>query len=236
MIDNDYTGDPRYIHITKQGKVIDSVRPLRNKYSDAVIRDKRLIDVLDKAGKTEYMSSTVSNRNPFGIPSWIFNQPERMPEAHFSKTQFLDSCKIHGCVGTDGYGRRTFGYVSLDAVTKNQDIVDKYKCLIATSFDINQKMASQRVVCKSHEICTDSFLLLGVFDTEQETINCDKYLGTKFASCMLYQRKIQQTNSKKLFEYLPLQDFTEEWTDEKLYRKYGLDKADIDFIEENFKT
>ena len=36
----------------------------------------------------------------------------------------------------------------------------------------------------------------------------------------------------KIFNsFIPLQDFNEEWTDEKLYKKYGLTQEEIDFIE-----
>ena len=31
--------------------------------------------------------------------------------------------------------------------------------------------------------------------------------------------------------FVPMQDFTQEWTDEKLYKKYGLTQEEIDFIE-----
>ena len=37
--------------------------------------------------------------------------------------------------------------------------------------------------------------------------------------------------SKLVFSFVPLQDFSEPWTDEKLYKKYGLTKEEIAFIE-----
>lgn len=36
---------------------------------------------------------------------------------------------------------------------------------------------------------------------------------------------------KKVYSFVPMQDFNEEWTDEKLYKKYGLSKEEITFIE-----
>ena len=35
----------------------------------------------------------------------------------------------------------------------------------------------------------------------------------------------------KAYEFVPLQDFSETWTDEKLYKKYGLTSDEIAFIE-----
>jgi site-specific DNA-methyltransferase (adenine-specific) len=38
---------------------------------------------------------------------------------------------------------------------------------------------------------------------------------------------------KKAYSLVPLQDFKQSWTDEKLYKKYNLNKEEINFIESN---
>lgn len=40
-----------------------------------------------------------------------------------------------------------------------------------------------------------------------------------------------QVVSKKVYSFVPVQDFNERWTDEKLYKKYGLSKDEIAFID-----
>ena len=40
-----------------------------------------------------------------------------------------------------------------------------------------------------------------------------------------------QNISKDKFQFVPLQDFSHPWTDEMLYKKYGLDDNEIAFIE-----
>ena len=37
--------------------------------------------------------------------------------------------------------------------------------------------------------------------------------------------------TKDRFAFVPIVDFTEPWTDEKLYKKYGLTEEEIAFIE-----
>lgn len=37
--------------------------------------------------------------------------------------------------------------------------------------------------------------------------------------------------SRDKFQFVPLQDFSHPWTDEMLYKKYGLDPKEIEFIE-----
>jgi len=37
--------------------------------------------------------------------------------------------------------------------------------------------------------------------------------------------------TKETFVFIPILDMTKRWTDAKLYRRYGLTKDEIDFIE-----
>jgi len=37
--------------------------------------------------------------------------------------------------------------------------------------------------------------------------------------------------AQKNFSFVPIQDFSESWSDEKLYKKYGLSEDEISFIE-----
>lgn len=72
-----------------------------------------------------------------------------------------------------------------------------------------------------------------------------KYVKTKFARILLGVLKITQDNKKGVWKYVPLQDFTSasdiDWSksipeiDQQLYRKYGLDQSEIDFIESHVK-
>lgn len=92
---------------------------------------------------------------------------------------------------------------------------------------------------------TQTFITIGEFDTEQEAINCQKYIATKFARAMLSIKKVTQDNPPAAWEYVLLQDFTAQsdidWTrplpeiDKQLYRKYKLNWRERTFIETHFK-
>ena len=43
--------------------------------------------------------------------------------------------------------------------------------------------------------------------------------------------KPSQHATAKVYSFVPLQSFKESWDDEKLYKKYGITKDEIDFIE-----
>jgi site-specific DNA-methyltransferase (adenine-specific) len=43
--------------------------------------------------------------------------------------------------------------------------------------------------------------------------------------------KNTQNAMKKVYSFVPMQDFSEKWTDDKLYEKYKLSSSEISFIE-----
>lgn len=72
-----------------------------------------------------------------------------------------------------------------------------------------------------------------------------KYIKTKFARCLLGILKATQHNPPEKWAYIPLQNFTNEsdidWSksipeiNQQLYKKYGLDDDEIEFIESHVK-
>ena len=92
---------------------------------------------------------------------------------------------------------------------------------------------------------TQTFVSIGKFGTREEAENCNKYIQTKFARALLSTLKVTQHNPPKTWANVPLQDFTAnsdiDWSrpiweiDEKLYRKYGLDDQQINFIESHIE-
>lgn len=92
---------------------------------------------------------------------------------------------------------------------------------------------------------TETFISIGVFDNKLEAQNALKYVQSKFARTMLGILKITQDNPKDKWSKVPLQDFTQnsdiDWTksisdiDQQLYKKYGLNQKEINFIENKVK-
>ena len=92
---------------------------------------------------------------------------------------------------------------------------------------------------------TQTFISIGCFDNRQDAENLLEYIKTKFCRVMLDILKITQHNPAPKWKYVPLQDFTSnsdiDWSksiheiDLQLYRKYGLDEKEIEFIETHVK-
>ena len=92
---------------------------------------------------------------------------------------------------------------------------------------------------------TESFLTVGLFDTQAEAGNALRYVKTKFFRALVGVLKTTQDINPEKFSYVPLQDFTAnsdiDWSkpipeiDQQLYAKYGLDETEIEFIETHVK-
>ena len=82
-------------------------------------------------------------------------------------------------------------------------------------------------------VCTETFIEIGTFETEQEARNCLSYIKTKFFRALLLYNRHSLNISRKSFDLIPLQNFDEEWDDAKLYEKYNLTTEEIKFIEDN---
>lgn len=68
------------------------------------------------------------------------------------------------------------------------------------------------------------------FNTEQELKNFWKYIHTDFVNIILYFYKTSLNIHSGVLNEIPWQDFTQEWTDEKLFKKYGITKEEIQHI------
>jgi site-specific DNA-methyltransferase (adenine-specific) len=189
------------------------------------IRDSIGLDIIHKIQvKTKnYMNDIVYSRNPFGFVS-----SERGCEKSLTNTLRL-------------YSSGGIGYVSADSVTKNKKLISKYKVYIGkvnpdrggvnNAKDGKMNVITKVNVISPFELITETYLLLGVFDKKVEAINCASYYRTKFVRILISLTLTSMNITKDNFQFVPLQDFSKPWTDEELYKKYGLTDEEIQFIE-----
>ena len=96
-------------------------------------------------------------------------------------------------------------------------------------------------------VASETWSLIGTFDTEEETINCSKYIHTRFVRFIANQSVNGRSNvTDNTFECIPLQDFTNQsdidWSqsiadiDKQLYAKYNLTEEEIEYIEKTIKA
>ena len=148
------------------------------------------------------------------------------------------------------YGRinnsRVFMYIKAKYIN-NVVNLRKFKVFLPAASGnggLGEELASP-IVMEPGVGSTETFCSIGCFETKQEAQNALKYLKCKFSRAMLSVLKVTQHITPEKFSYVPLQDFTPasdiDWSksipeiDSQLYAKYGLDAAEIEFIETHVK-
>ena len=228
--DKDYNGPVEYTYISSDGQVNTSSHYLKNKFSQFVIRDNRIMSIVEKVSNGKRFNTIVSNTRPYGIRKFLFNQPERYPESGLQETPFDGSLKIYGVKGIKGGARRTIGYIKPKTATLNIDTIPKYKIFFTTSYSTNAIIPPEPIMGMPNEICTETFLLIGPFANENEQKNCESYIKTDFFRFLLFFGKGTMQVNKDVFSLIPLVDFNRRWTDVDLFKEFNLSNSEILFI------
>ena len=244
--DKNYNGKVDYTFKSLDGTTNRSFRFLKSDFSETVIRDFRQSSIIQKASIDGVKFQTiVSARNPYGFNADFFNAPEAYPNIVVYETQNKDTVKIFGVKGKKGGAKRVSGYIKISTVEKNQDSVNQYKLFFSKAYMTTSTVPPEIIIGTPKTICTETFLMIGSFDTECEALNCLSYIKTKFFRALLFYNRHSLNISRESFELIPLQNFTSNsdinWDlsireiDCQLYEKYGLDETEVTFIESMIK-
>jgi len=87
------------------------------------------------------------------------------------------------------------------------------------------------IVASPGSACTETYLVAGTCNTENEAKNLDRYLRTKFLRFLVGLRKNTQHITKDRFSFVPHLPITEAWSDKKLYIHFSLTDDEIAFID-----
>lgn len=208
----------------------------------------------------ESLSSTIFTQNKFNLDVLYHDFPEykeiigsngsekRLTTSIFEQLSLFDEEKSDNKIQILGLINNSRFYRYIDSkYLENQEILSKYKVLLPKSNGTGQlgETLSSPVVAKPNTGFTQSFIGIGDFSSELEANNCRKYLLTKFCRAMLGTLKVTQDNSRNVWQFVPIQDFTTnsniDWTksiseiDQQLYKKYKLSEEEIAFVESMIK-
>lgn len=213
-----------------------SERYLLEEGLETFIRHNEAISILNKVrshGEVSF-SNIVSQRDPFGL-NYFENGRERMFKI-FHQKQTANMSPIYSF----GWQRNGISYAENKYITTNLEAVSKYKVFISkanggASNKIPYAVLSKPFVGVPGTICNMTYLLVGPFEKKKVAENVTNYIATKFFRFLVSLMKNTQNAYKKVYTYVPMQDFSKSWTDEELYEKYGLTKEEIAFVESMIK-
>ena len=100
-----------------------------------------------------------------------------------------------------------------------------------TSAAVETKFLSKPIIAGPGTACTQTYLVAGRFDTEAEAARYSTYLSTRFVRFLVSLRKPAQHAGRGVYGFVPDLPLDRDWTDAELYKRYGLTKDEIAFIE-----
>ena len=73
--------------------------------------------------------------------------------------------------------------------------------------------------------------MIGRFKSKKEGKHFDRYLRTRLVRFLVSLRKNTQDIYSERFQFVPDLPMDRDWTDEALYKKYGITEDEISFID-----
>lgn len=204
--DRSYKGECKVTNVV-DGVEYSSIRSLNEfptfvRFSQAIPIIRKVFEI-EKPKKT--MEETVSSAKPFGLSTNYEPRESGIP------CQFIQKIGLK--------------YADPSDIIDSQNLLDKWKLLIPRSPIAGQTDFTKPVgfyydgntkIVPPNTCCTESFLVAGAFDTEEEVLNFKSYLFTKTVRFLLLQAVVSQDVLRNKYCFVPaLEKYDEEYTDEE---------------------
>jgi site-specific DNA-methyltransferase (adenine-specific) len=210
-----------------------SIRPLLEKGADIFIRFNEGLSILKKVVSIETggvktlelpenkkFTNLVSSIGAFGLESTFRGKDK----------QSNNDLKVYRNGGV--------GYVARSEINKEQWVFDKWKVFIgrAAPGTGNKDTYPHRIIStpflgEPGSISSWTYMYIGPFDSKTEAESVLSYISCRLTRLLILLHKPSQDTTRKVYTFVPTQDWSKKWTDEDLYAKYGITAKEIAFIE-----
>ena len=243
--DRDNEGKCEYVLHSNSNEedVIRNVDYLNSKGIGIVVRDIQAISIIDKIEKVEgdWLSKPEKNFSSLVSPKDFFTNKVQLTsswDGFTEKKSGSNSIKYYLNKVSHGIPH---GYIKMDDVPKNQKTVKLNKVYIPAAAwgaakEEDDPVLGLPFVGEANSACSQTYLVVG-YDpdahnfTKEECENITSYISTKFFRYLVSLKKRTQNGPRHVYQFVPVQDFSKPWTDEKLYKKYKLTQEEIAYIE-----
>lgn len=193
----------------------ECTRPLLEPGNEIFIRWNEAIPILNKVRSKSESSfeRLVSSRKPFGLDTLF-----------------------HG--NTNGeiklYENGGISYISKEELPKGHEYLNCWKVFIpragSGSDSFPHPILGKPFIGEPLSACTETYMVIGGFDTREEAESVLGYISTQLFRFLVLLRKPSQDATKKVYKFVPLQDFTRSWSEDELNQKYGITAEDQKYI------
>lgn len=205
---------------TIRGSEISTMnRKLLEKNSNTFLRYNESINIYHKVKnkKEDTFDKIVSSMKPFGFRTFYKGKKENKE----------NTIKL--------YANKSIAFVAETDIIINKEWIKEYKVYVTRSYgageDFPHQILNKPILGLPNTCCTETYIILGIYSSKKRAENAISYIKTRFFRFLVLLIKNTQDAPKKVYQFVPMQNFDEEWTDEKLYKKYGLTPEEIAFIE-----
>jgi len=231
--DKESPGPCRVATHFKDWPVSEDTRPLLEKGADIFIRFNEGVSILRKViahetGQDREMALPeakrfdrfVSSARAFGFRTFFKGK----------KQKSRGDLTIYQNGGT--------GYVPRSEVKSSQHLIDKWKLFAGYAAPgtgnrdtYPHRIISTPFVAGPGTISSETYLCIGPFETKDDAESVLSYLSCRLTRLLILLHKSSQHVTRKVYTFVPVQDWTRTWTDADLYARYGLSDDEIAFIE-----
>jgi hypothetical protein len=130
------------------------------------------------------------------------------------------------------------GYIARDEVSTGAHLIDEWKVYIGRAAPgtgnkdtYPHRIISTPFVGEPGSISSETYLCIGPFDSKSHAESALSYLSCRLTRLLILLHKPSQDTTRKVYTFVPTQEWTRLWTDEDLYAKYGISASEMAFIE-----
>ncbi|CAM8656794.1 Restriction modification methylase Eco57I [Acidimicrobiia bacterium] len=229
--DRDNRGEVSVTTHDKGALLPTATRPLLEPGCDVFIRYNEGVSILRKVLKAEA------------------NDPKIDPTLP-SEKQFMGLVSSIGSFGLDTtfrgkdkpgptdvmvYRNGGVGYINRLELTKGTEAIDWWKVFVPAagsgSDGFPHSILGKPFVGAPGSASSWTYMHIGPFKNRTQAANAASYVATRFFRFLVLLHKPTQHATRTVYTFVPKQDFAVEWTDERLYNKYGISENEIAFIE-----
>jgi site-specific DNA-methyltransferase (adenine-specific) len=197
------------------------LRPL-DEY-EIFIRQNMAVDIVKKIQQqnNKFLNERVSARKPFGLPTNYDSREKGIP-CWFIQRIGLKFAHPADVDNSNGYLNKWKLLVPKAPIAGQTDFTKQ----VGFYYEGNTRIA------KPGECCTESWIVAGAFDTEEETLSYRSYIFTKVVRFLLLQTVVSQDVTKKNYCFIPdLVRYSGKYSDSQLCEKWGITKDEWAYID-----